>query len=134
MVGVLVACPFRVCLPRPYCRAVLSTQATWHGSHAEVLLVVPLFPFPFPRRHDVAVEHVQQLPEPPLASRLLHQRGIRLHPLCLAHGWLMLLGQLSGNGDSVERIDDDPLQAVLRELWHAYLLPFGSAVQLYCLL
>jgi hypothetical protein len=62
------------------------------------------------------------------------QRGIRLHPLCLAHGWLMLLGQLSGNGESVERIDDDPLQAVLRELWHAYLLPFGSAVQLYCLL
>jgi hypothetical protein len=46
----------------------------------------------------------------------------------------MLLGQLRGNGDGVERIDDDPLQVVFREVRHAYLLPFGNAVQLYYLL
>jgi hypothetical protein len=45
-------------------------------------------------------------------------------PTGLAHRWLMLLGQLRGNGDGVERIDDDPLQVVFREVRHAYLLPF----------
>jgi hypothetical protein len=64
--------------------------------------VAPLFPFLFPtplqvgsarrtvseraagrreadllRRHDVAAQHVQQLPELPLASYLPHERGIR---------------------------------------------------------
>ena len=37
----------------------------------------------------------------------------------------MLLGQLRGNGDGVERIDENALQAVFRELWHAYL-PFKT--------
>jgi hypothetical protein len=37
----------------------------------------------------------------------------------------MLLGQLGGNGDSVERIDDDPLQVVFREVRHADSLLFG---------
>ncbi len=46
----------------------------------------------------------------------------------------MLLGQLRCNGDGVERIDDDSLQVVFRELWHAYLLPFENAVQLCFLL
>jgi hypothetical protein len=46
----------------------------------------------------------------------------------------MLPGQLGSNSDGVERIDDDALQVVFRELWHAYLLPFGNAVQLYNLL
>jgi len=56
------------------------------------------------------------------------------HPLGLAHGWLMLPGQLGSNSDGVERIDDDALQAVFREARHAILLPFGDAVHLYSLL
>ena len=40
----------------------------------------------------------------------------------------MLLGQLKSNSDGIERIDDDPLQAVFREARHAILLPFGHAV------
>src|SRR6266700_3086921 len=83
---------------------------------------------------DLALQHVQELPEPPLGSHLHHQRGIRLHPFGLAHGWLMLPGQLGSNSDGVERIDVNALQVVFRELWHAYLLPFGNAVQLYHLL
>jgi hypothetical protein len=42
----------------------------------------------------------------------------------------MLLGQLRGNSDGVERIDDDSPQVVFREVRHAYLLPFKNAVQL----
>src|SRR5260221_7775922 len=83
---------------------------------------------------DPALQHIQQQLEPPLASHLPHQRGIGLHPLGLAQGWLVLLGQLWGNGDGVERIDDDPLQVVFREARHAFLLPFENAVQLYYLL
>ncbi|HEY6411048.1 MAG TPA: hypothetical protein VIY29_26625, partial [Ktedonobacteraceae bacterium] len=52
---------------------------------------------------------LQQLPEPQLGSHFSHQRGINPHPLSLAHGWLMLMGQLLGNSDGVERIDHDPL-------------------------
>ena len=86
------------------------------------------------RSAGLALQHAQQLPEPPLCSYLPHQGDIGPHPLGLAHGWLVLLGKLGGNGDGVERIDDDPLQVVFREVRHATLLPFGNAFQLYYLL
>src|SRR2546423_1808284 len=79
----------------------------------------------------LALQRVQQLPEPPLGSHLPQQRSIGPHPLGLAHGWLMLLGPLGGKSDGVERIDNDPLHVVFREVWHAYLLPFGNAAHLY---
>jgi hypothetical protein len=31
----------------------------------------------------------------------------------------MLFGQLRGDGESIERVDDDPLQVVFREVRHA---------------
>lgn len=86
------------------------------------------------RSVNLVLQHIQQLPEPPLASHLPHQRGVRLHPLGLAHGRFMLLGQLQGNGDGVEWIDDDSLHGIFRELGHAILLPFGNAVHLFNLL
>src|SRR5713101_8157754 len=46
----------------------------------------------------------------------------------------MLPGQLRGNGDGVEWIDDDPLQAAFCEVRHAFLLPFGSTVRFNYLL
>src|SRR5260370_28867965 len=67
----------------------------------------------------------------PLGSHLPQQRGIRLHPLGLAHRWLMLLSQLRGNGDGVERIDDALQQVFFHERQDYYLLLFDNALLLY---
>src|SRR6516165_10612756 len=79
----------------------------------------------------IALQYVQQLPEPTSGSHLPNQGGIRPHPLGLVHDRLVLLGQLRGNGDGVKRVDDDSTQAVFRKVRHERLLSFGNDIRLY---
>ena len=64
--------------------------------------------------------------EPTRGSLLPYQSGIGLHPLGLVQVRLVLLCQLRGDGDGVERVDNNSPQAVFREVRHVRLLSFGN--------
>jgi hypothetical protein len=82
----------------------------------------------------LSFQRVQQRPEPLLSLHVFYEGNIRLHLFSLAHGQFIFRGKLGSNCDGVERIDDDSLQVVFRELCHSSLLLRRNTVStlMYC--
>src|SRR5258708_19572930 len=73
--------------------------------------------------YGLILQHVQQLLEPPLGSHLPYQGGIRLAPLGLAHGRIVFRGQLSSDGDTIQRLAHNSLQILFPESRPIFLPP-----------